>query len=41
VLVTTDYLQPSDDIDQLLRGHGHEAIRRPTAGPRRTDEALS
>jgi len=40
VLVTTDYLQPGDDIDQLLRGHGHEAIHRPAAGPRRTDGAL-
>ena len=28
-------------IDQLLRGHGQGAIHRPTAGPRRTDEALS
>jgi hypothetical protein len=33
VLVTT-YLQPSDDIDQLLRGHGHEATHRPAAGSR-------
>jgi hypothetical protein len=36
VLVTTDYLQPSDDIDQVPRGHGHEAIHRPAVGPRRT-----
>lgn len=34
VLVTTDYLVPGDEVAALLRGHGHEVVYRPTAGPR-------
>jgi hypothetical protein len=40
VLVTTDYVQPSDDIGQLLRGHGHEGDP-PAAGPPRSNADCS
>lgn len=39
VLVTTDYLVPGDEVDSLLRRHGHEVIYRPAAGPRHPPEA--
>jgi phosphoglycerate dehydrogenase-like enzyme len=39
VLVTTDYLVPGDEVDTLLRRHGHEIVYRPAAGPRYPEEA--
>ncbi|MCX8562879.1 phosphoglycerate dehydrogenase [Mycolicibacterium mucogenicum] len=39
VLVTTDYLVPGDEVDALLRRHGHQAIYRPAAGPRHREDA--
>jgi D-3-phosphoglycerate dehydrogenase/(S)-sulfolactate dehydrogenase len=39
VLVTTDYLVPGDEVDALLRRHGHETVYRPAAGPRHPEEA--
>jgi len=41
VLVTTDYLHPGDDVDALLRQHGHQVSHRPAAGPRDPEEALA
>ncbi|WP_261782430.1 hypothetical protein [Rhodococcus sp. BP-316] len=37
VLITTDYLHPGDDVDTLLRAHGHETVHSPRrrASPRR------
>lgn len=32
VLVTTDHLRPGDEVDALLRGHGHETVHEPLAG---------
>lgn len=29
ILITTDYLRPGDEVDQLLRDNGHETIHRP------------
>ncbi|MFI6314567.1 phosphoglycerate dehydrogenase [Nocardia fusca] len=40
VLVTTDYLEPGDEVDQLLRRHGHTVRYSPATGPRDRDEAL-
>jgi phosphoglycerate dehydrogenase-like enzyme len=40
VLITTDYLTPGDDVDRLLREHGHEAAHSPSAGDRHPDEQL-
>jgi phosphoglycerate dehydrogenase-like enzyme len=34
VLITTDYLHPGDDVDTLLRAHGHETVHSPAVGPR-------
>ncbi|MEV3903426.1 phosphoglycerate dehydrogenase [Mycobacterium sp. NPDC050551] len=39
VLVTTDYLVPGDEVDDLLRRHGHEIVYRPAVGPRSPEEA--
>lgn len=39
VLVTTDYLVPGDEVDILLRRHGHEIVYRPAAGPRTSEDA--
>lgn len=39
VLVTTDYLVSGDEVDTLLRRHGHEVIYRPAAGPRPPEDA--
>lgn len=39
VLVTTDYLAPGDEVDTLLRRHGHEMVYRPAAGPRPPGDA--
>ena len=41
VLVTTDYLHPGDEVDALLRQHGHQVSYRPAAGPRDPEEALA
>ncbi len=38
VLVTTDYLAPGDEVDTLLRRHGHEVIHRPAEAPRHPEE---
>jgi D-3-phosphoglycerate dehydrogenase/(S)-sulfolactate dehydrogenase len=40
VLVTTDYLHPGDEVDALLRKHGHQVAYRPASGARDTGEAL-
>lgn len=34
VLVTTDYLVPGDDVDRLLRSHGHQTVHSPAIGVR-------
>jgi phosphoglycerate dehydrogenase-like enzyme len=34
ILITTDYLAPGDDVDRLLRRHGHEPVYSPSTGPR-------
>ena len=34
ILITTDYLVPGDDIDQLLRSRGHHTIHSPATGAR-------
>ncbi|WP_172653057.1 phosphoglycerate dehydrogenase [Rhodococcus opacus] len=41
VLVTTDYLGPGDEIDTLLRRHGHEVTYAPARGARSREEALA
>ncbi|WP_280253771.1 phosphoglycerate dehydrogenase [Nocardia abscessus] len=41
VLVTTDYLAPGDQVDQLLTSHGHTTIYNPATGARSRDEALT
>jgi len=41
ILVTTDYLHPGDEVDALLRRHGHQVSYRPAAGTRAADEALT
>ena len=41
VLVTTDYLHPGDEVDALLRQHGHQVSYRPAVGPRDPEEALA
>jgi phosphoglycerate dehydrogenase-like enzyme len=34
ILITTDYLSPGDDVDKLLRDHGHETAYSPYTGSR-------
>ena len=41
VLVTTDYLHPGDEVDALLRNHGHQVSYRPAVVPRDAEEALA
>jgi phosphoglycerate dehydrogenase-like enzyme len=41
VLVTTDYLHPGDEVDDLLRKHGHQVGYRPARGARDCQEALT
>lgn len=41
VLITTDYLVPGDDVDTLLREHGHETVHSPASGPRPEEERLA
>ncbi|MGK8486758.1 hypothetical protein [Nocardia asiatica] len=38
--MTTDYLAPGDEVDQLLNRHGHTVHYSPATGPRNRDEAL-
>lgn len=38
VLITTDYLKPDDDVDRLLRRHGHHTVHLPHTGPRPAQE---
>jgi phosphoglycerate dehydrogenase-like enzyme len=38
ILITTDYLVPGDDVDRLLRQHGHDPVYSPSTGARRPEE---
>lgn len=38
ILITTDYLTPGDEVDRLLRGHGHEPVYSPYTGARQPGE---
>ncbi|MCW2133663.1 phosphoglycerate dehydrogenase [Arthrobacter sp. VKM Ac-2550] len=38
ILITTDYLVPGDDVDRLLRRHGHEPVYSPYTGAREPAE---
>lgn len=38
ILVTTDYLVPGDEVDALLREHGHESVHAPFTGARDVTE---
>lgn len=41
VLITTDYLVPDDEIDRLLRSHGHDTVHSPATGVRPAGELAS
>ncbi|MCS3493258.1 phosphoglycerate dehydrogenase-like enzyme [Arthrobacter sp. JUb119] len=41
VLITTDYLRPNDDIDNLLKQHGHETTFAPFESKRDTTQQMS
>lgn len=41
ILITTDYLQAGDAVDQLLREHGLVPVYCPFRGPRTLEERLS
>jgi D-3-phosphoglycerate dehydrogenase/(S)-sulfolactate dehydrogenase len=41
ILVTTDYLHPGDEVDALLRKHGHHVTYSPAVRARGTGEALA
>ena len=41
ILVTTDYLHPGDEVDALLRRHGHQVSYHPAVGKRAPQEALT
>ncbi len=41
VLITTDYLTPGDEVDQLLREHGLEPVYSPSRGQRSVEERRS
>ncbi|OZF04747.1 phosphoglycerate dehydrogenase [Rhodococcoides fascians] len=41
ILITTDYLEPGDDVDRLLRGRGHTTVHSPSRGPRPPGEMAS
>ena len=41
ILVTTDYLRPGDEVDALLRKHGHHVTYKPSSGPRHRADALA
>lgn len=38
IVITTDYLEPGDSVDRLLREHGLEPVYSPAAGRRTEDE---
>lgn len=38
ILITTDYLEPGDEIDTLLRTHGHTTVHSPARGTREPGE---
>ncbi|WP_313815212.1 phosphoglycerate dehydrogenase [Citricoccus sp.] len=38
ILITTDYLVPGDEVDRLLRQHGHEPVYRPYSGARQLND---
>lgn len=40
IVITTDYLKPGDDVDQLLRSHGYSPHYMPHQGPRNEAEQL-
>ncbi|MCC9153853.1 hydroxyacid dehydrogenase [Streptomyces parvulus] len=42
ILITTDYLRPGDEADELLRSHGHTTVHAPRVGrdPERLVAAL-
>lgn len=41
VLITTDYLRPGDEVDDLLRGAGHETVHLPMSGRRDPEELVA
>jgi phosphoglycerate dehydrogenase-like enzyme len=41
VLITSDYLRPRDDADELLRRHGHETTHLPVRGKRDPEELVA
>lgn len=40
ILITTDYLQPTDAVDVYLQGRGHETVHEPLSGRRDPAELL-
>lgn len=38
IVITTDYLEPGDSVDRLLREHGLEPVYSPAVGSRTEDE---
>ncbi|MFE1082711.1 MULTISPECIES: phosphoglycerate dehydrogenase [Brevibacterium] len=38
IVITTDYLEPGDSVDRLLREHGLEPVYSPAAGSRTEEE---
>lgn len=41
VLITTDYLRPGDEVDDLLRAAGHETVHLPMRGKRDVEELVA
>jgi D-3-phosphoglycerate dehydrogenase/(S)-sulfolactate dehydrogenase len=41
VLITTDYLRPGDEVDELLRSAGHETVHLPMRGKRDPEELVA
>lgn len=41
VLITTDYLRPGDEVDELLRAAGHETVHLPMRGRRDPEELVA
>lgn len=41
ILITTDYLVPGDDVDRLLRRHGHEPVYSPSTGARHPSDRVA
>lgn len=40
ILITTDYLEPGDPVDEYLKGQGHEVVHAPLRGRRQPDELI-